>query len=160
AMSIGSLAMTLLSGWTSRVRRHGAAVVAAAAVWGVAVIGLGFAPGLPLAMACLIIAGAADMVSGIFRSTIWNQTIPDHLRGRLAGVEMISYMTGPLLGNARAGTLATLTSNTFSIVSGGALCVAGVLACIPLLPGFWRYESDAEPVTATDPLSGGPQPIE
>jgi hypothetical protein len=111
-------------------------------------------------MACLIIAGAADMVSGIFRSTIWNQTIPDHLRGRLAGVEMISYMTGPLLGNARAGTLATLTSNTFSIVSGGALCVAGVLACIPLLPGFWRYESDAEPVTATDPLSGGPQPIE
>jgi MFS family permease len=157
AMSIGSLATTLLSGWTSRVRRHGAAVVVAAALWGVAIVGLGFASSLPVAMACLIIAGAADMVSGIFRSTIWNQTIPDHLRGRLAGVEMISYMTGPLLGNARAGGLASLTSDTFAIVSGGVLCVLGVLACIPLLPGFWRYESDARPSRLVEPLSGPSQ---
>jgi MFS family permease len=145
SMSIGSLTMTLLSGWTSRVRRHGAAVVIAAAAWGMAIIALGFAPSLSAAMACLIVAGAADMVSGIFRSTIWNQTIPDHLRGRLAGVEMISYMTGPLLGNARAGSLASLTSDTFAIVSGGVLCAIGVLACIPLLPAFWRYESAVAP---------------
>jgi MFS family permease len=160
SMSIGSLAMTLLSGWTSRVRRHGAAVIVAAAAWGVAIIGLGFAPGLPLAMACLVIAGAADMVSGIFRSTIWNQTIPDHLRGRLAGVEMISYMTGPLLGNARAGTLASLTNDTFAIASGGALCFLGVIACIPLLPGFWRYQSDAQPSRIAEPLSGRPEPTD
>jgi len=158
AMSIGSLATTLLSGWTSRVRRHGAAVVLAAALWGAAVVGLGFASSLPLAMACLIVAGAADMVSGIFRSTIWNQTIPDHLRGRLAGVEMISYMTGPLLGNARAGGLASITNVPFAIASGGALCVLGVLACIPLLPGFWRYESDAQPSRLAPPLSG-PSPV-
>jgi MFS family permease len=154
SMSIGSLTMTLLSGWTSRVRRHGAAVIVAATLWGIAVVGLGFATTLAAAMSCLMIAGAADMVSGIFRSTIWNQTIPDHLRGRLAGVEMISYMTGPLLGNARAGSLASLTSDTFSIVSGGVLCAVGVVACIPLLPAFWRYQSDAEPARLAEPLSG------
>jgi len=140
AMAIGSLIMTLFSGWTSRVRRQGAAVVWAAALWGVAIVALGVAPTLPLAVACLAFAGAADMVSGLFRMTIWNQTIPDGLRGRLAGVEMISYMTGPLLGNARAGFVAASFGDATSIISGGLLCVLGVLACVPLLPGFLRYE--------------------
>jgi MFS family permease len=139
AMSIGSLAITLLSGWTARVVRHGAAVVIAAALWGVAIVAFGHAPNLAVAVLCLVAAGAADMVSGLFRLTIWNQTIPSHLRGRLAGVEMISYMTGPLLGNARAGWMASVVSNRFSIVCGGLVCVAGVLLCIPLLPGFWKY---------------------
>jgi MFS family permease len=139
SMAIGSLLMTIFSGWTSRVRRQGAAVVWAAAAWGVAVVALGFVDTLPLAVGCLALAGAADMVSGLFRMTIWNQTIPDTLRGRLAGVEMISYMTGPLLGNARAGFVATSFGEQVSIVSGGALCVLGVLACVPLLPGFVRY---------------------
>ncbi|HWO13550.1 MAG TPA: MFS transporter [Polyangiaceae bacterium] len=143
AMAIGSLLMTLFSGWTSRVRRQGAAVVWAAALWGVAIVALGVAPTLPLAVTCLALAGAADMVSGLFRMTIWNQTIPDSLRGRLAGVEMISYMTGPLLGNARAGWMASLHSVRFSIVAGGGVCVAAVLLCIPLLPRFWRFHPDA-----------------
>jgi len=149
AMSIGGLAMTLFSGWTSRVRRHGAFVVGAAALWGVAIIALGFAPSLPAAVACLAVAGGADMVSGLFRQTIWNQTIPTVLRGRLSGLEMISYMTGPLLGNARAGYLATRFDARTSIVSGGVLCVLGVLLCIPLLPAFWRYrsESSGEPTS-------------
>ena len=82
------------------------------------------------------------MVSGLFRQTIWNQTIPSELRGRLSGLEMISYMTGPLLGNARAGYLATRFDTQLSIVSGGALCVLGVLACVPLFPAFWSYRSD------------------
>lgn len=144
AMAIGSLVMTVFSGWTSRVQRQGAAVVWAAALWGVAIVALGLAPSLPLAVACLALAGAADMVSGLFRMTIWNQTIPDTLRGRLAGVEMISYMTGPLLGNARAGIVAASFGDAASIISGGVLCVLGVLACIPLLPGFVRYVK-AEP---------------
>jgi MFS family permease len=144
AMALGSLVMTLFSGWASRVNRQGAAVVWAAALWGAAIIALGFAPSLPIAVACLALAGAADMVSGLFRMTIWNQTIPDTLRGRLAGVEMISYMTGPLLGNARAGIVAASFGDAASIISGGALCVLGVLACIPLLPGFIRYVK-AEP---------------
>jgi MFS family permease len=149
AMSIGSLGMTLFSGWTKHVARRGAAVVVAAALWGLAVVALGFAPSLPVAVLCLALAGVADMLSGLYRMTIWNETIPSHLRGRLAGVEMISYMTGPLLGNARAGWMASLRSVRFSIVAGGSICVAGVLLCIPLLPSFWRYrppEIEAPPM--------------
>jgi MFS family permease len=151
AMPIGSFVTTLLSGWTKHVRRRGAAVVIAAALWGVAIITLGHAHSLTLAVVCLAAAGAADMVSAIFRMTIWNETIPAHLRGRLAGVEMISYMTGPLLGNARAGWMASMRTVGFSIVTGGWVCVAGVLACIPLLPAFWRYrpEKPAEAPAAT-----------
>ena len=144
-MSIGGIAMTLFSGWASRIKRHGAFVVGSAALWGVAIIALGFAPTLPLAVACLAVAGAADMLSGLFRQTIWNQTIPTELRGRLSGLEMISYMTGPLLGNARAGYLATRFDARTSIVSGGLLCVLSVLLCIPILPKFWRYLSTAAP---------------
>jgi MFS family permease len=139
AMSIGSLVTTLLSGWTKGIARRGAAVIVAAALWGVAVVTLGYAPNLAVAVLCLGFAGAADMVSGLFRMTIWNETIPAHLRGRLAGVEMISYMTGPLLGNARAGWMASVQSLRFSIVAGGSICIVGVLLCIPLLPSFWRY---------------------
>lgn len=139
AMPVGSLAITLFSGWTRGVDRRGAAVIWAAAAWGAAIIGFGYAPGLGWAFAALALAGAADMVSGLFRGVIWNETIPAELRGRLAGVEMISYMTGPLLGNARAGWMATAWGTRNSIVWGGMACVAGVLACIPLLPAFYRY---------------------
>jgi MFS family permease len=142
SMPIGGLVATLFSGWSSKVRRHGAMVVLAAAAWGVAIVFLGFAPNLALAVVCLAAAGGADMVSGLFRQTIWNQTIPTELRGRLSGLEMMSYMTGPLLGNARAGYLATRFDARTSIVSGGILCVLGVLLCIPILPAFWRYRSE------------------
>jgi MFS family permease len=142
AMSFGSLFTTIFSGWTSKVYRHGAAVVIAAAVWALAIIGVGLSPSLPLAVFCLALAGAADSVSGVFRGTIWNETIPGDLRGRLAGVEMISYISGPLLGNARAGLVASVSSNAFSIVSGGLICFVGVLLCIPLLPAFWSYRAD------------------
>jgi MFS family permease len=139
AISVGSLLTSVLSGWTSRVQRHGAAVVVAATLWGVAIVGFGLSPGFNGALICLAAAGAADAVSGLFRMTIWNETIPSDLRGRLAGVEMISYLSGPLLGNARAGWIASLSSNTFSVVSGGVICVVFVLICIPLLPKFWMY---------------------
>ena len=122
--------------------RHGSAVVLAAAVWAVAIVGLGLSPELPVAVFCLAVAGAADSVSGVFRGTIWNETIPGDLRGRLAGVEMISYISGPLLGNARAGLVAAASSNTVSIVSGGITCFVAVLLCIPILPAFWKYRAD------------------
>ena len=108
APSAGSIAVTLTSGWTARVHRHGRAIVYGAAAWGVAIVAFGFADALWLAVACLVVAGAMDTISGIFRSAIWNETIPDHLRGRLAGVEMISWSSGPLLGDAEAGLLAAL----------------------------------------------------
>jgi hypothetical protein len=116
----------------------------AAALWGVAIIGFGFAPNLFGALVFLAIAGAADAVSGLFRMTIWNETIPTDLRGRLAGVEMISYLSGPLLGNARAGWIASISSNAVSVVSGGVICVAGVLLCVPILPRFWAYRKNTQ----------------
>jgi MFS family permease len=145
APSIGSFLATLTSGWTSRVRRHGAAVCLAAAGWGAAITVLGFASGLLVAVIALAAAGFCDMVSGIFRSVIWNQTIPDHLRGRLAGIEQISYSTGPLLGNVEAGVVASLAGVRASIVSGGILCIAGVAVAVVLLPAFWRYDAKAQP---------------
>jgi MFS family permease len=144
AMSFGSLFTTIFSGWTSKVSRHGAAVIIAAAVWALAIVFVGFSPTLPVAVFCLAMAGAADSVSGVFRGTIWNETIPGDLRGRLAGVEMISYLSGPLLGNARAGWVASISSNRISVISGGVICLIGVLLCIPLLPSFWRYRADRQ----------------
>jgi len=81
------------------------------------------------------------MVSALFRMTIWNETIPPTLRGRMASIEQLSYMTGPLLGNARAGFMAEQFGLSRSIVWGGIICVAGVTLCIPALPRFWRYRA-------------------
>jgi MFS family permease len=141
AMSVGALVIGLFSGWTTRVRRHGRAVVIAAAVWALGIVALGVAPNLMLALACLAVAGAADMVSGVFRGTIWNETIPNSLRGRLAGIEMISYLTGPLIGNARAGFMADAWGVSAAIWIGGLSCLAGVVATGFALPRFWLYRS-------------------
>jgi MFS family permease len=120
------------------------AVILAAVGWGLGIVVCGLATGVALACAGLVAAGFADMLSGIFRSTIWNQTIPDRLRGRLAGIEQLSYSTGPTLGNVEAGLVASLTSVRTSIVSGGVLCVAAVPVVALLLPGFRRYDARAE----------------
>ncbi|MFT3929492.1 MAG: MFS transporter [Spongiibacteraceae bacterium] len=142
AMAIGSLIATLFSGWSSRVQHHGRVVVIAAALWGVFIIGAGFADTLWLAVACLIFAGGVDMVSALFRGIIWNHSVPNEMRGRLSGIEMISYMTGPLLGNARAGWVAAHSSVSFSLWSGGAICLLGVIMTSLLLPKFWRYRAN------------------
>jgi MFS family permease len=139
AMSIGALAIGLFSGWTGNIVRHGRAVILAAAVWALGIVALGFAPSLSTGLACLAVAGAADMVSGVFRGTIWNQTIPNTLRGRLAGIEMISYLSGPLIGNARAGLMADAFGVSSAIWIGGAVCLAGVVATGLVLPRFWAY---------------------
>ena len=141
AMSVGALVIGLFSGWASKVSRHGRAVVIAAAVWALGIVALGFAPSLALGLVCLAVAGAADMVSGVFRGTIWNETIPNALRGRLAGIEMISYLTGPLIGNARAGFMADAWGVSASIWLGGLVCLAGVVATGLALPRFWAYRS-------------------
>src|SRR6516165_8177263 len=133
APSVGAIAVTVASGWMSRVRRHGVAIAVAAAVWGLLITGFGLAPGIGVALACLVLAGAADMISGIFRAALWNQTIPDELRGRLAGVELLSYSVGPSVGQIRAGAVASVTSPRFSLVSGGLLCAGAVgLICLAL----------------------------
>jgi MFS family permease len=150
AEPVGAVAFTLTSGWVARVHRHGKAVAVSAGAYGAAIVAFGLADALPLALMALAAAGAADMSSGIFRQTLWNQTIPDHMRGRLAGIEQLSYSIGPTLGTARGGALAALTTVRFSIVSGGVACVAGTLVLAALMPRFWRYDAErtAKPVSA------------
>ncbi|HEX8456528.1 MAG TPA: MFS transporter [Pyrinomonadaceae bacterium] len=140
APSVGALLATLTSGWTKHVNRHGLFVAVAAALWGVAIICFGFAQNLYLALTCLALAGGFDMISAVFRMTMWNQTIPHHLRGRLAGLEMISYTSGPKLGDAEAGLVAALFGVRASIVSGGILCVVGTAVISVVLPDFLRYD--------------------
>jgi MFS family permease len=140
APSVGALLATLTSGWTKHVHRHGLSVAIAAGLWGVSIIFFGLAQNLFLALLFLALAGGFDMVSGIFRMTVWNQTIPHHLRGRLAGLEIISYTSGPKLGDAEAGLVATLFSVRTSVVSGGILCVVGTAIISALIPKFIQYD--------------------
>lgn len=144
ATAVGALIVTLTSGWTSRVNRHGRMVVFAAALWGLSIALIGIAPGIWWVLIFLVLAGAADMVSGLFRTLIWNQTIPDGVRGRMAGIEMLSYSVGPLLGQVRSSTVASLTSLRFSFASGGLLCVAGVVIAAVLTPTLWKYNSQTD----------------
>ena len=147
APAVGSLLVALFSGWTKRVHRHGRAVALAACGWGLAIVAFGLADALWLALACLAVAGGMDAVSGLFRSVLWNETIPDRLRGRLAGVEMISYTSGPTLGNFEAGALASVAGVRASVVSGGVMCVVGTGVILALLPALWRYDArDRVPV--------------
>src|SRR6476619_712747 len=142
APSVGSLIATVSSGWTANVRRHGRAICLAAAGWGAAIVAFGLAGNLWVALAFLAVAGGADMISGLFRSVMWNSTIPDALRGRLAGIEQVSYSTGPLLGNVESGVAASLIGVRGAVVSGGLLCVVGVAITAMALPVFWRYRSE------------------
>ena len=138
----GALIGTATSGWVRRVRRHGLAILWSVVVWGVAITAFGFAGSLWAALPLLAVAGAGDFVSATFRSTIWNQTIPDELRGRLAGIELANVASGPLLGNLEAGVVARLRGTQFSIVSGGLACLAGAALLAWRMPEFVRYRSE------------------
>ncbi|MEJ7861375.1 MAG: MFS transporter [Pyrinomonadaceae bacterium] len=140
APAVGALVATLTSGWTKKINRHGLFVAIAAALWGVSIIVFGFSTNVYAALFFLALAGGFDMISGIFRFVMWNQTIPNHLRGRLAGLEMISYTSGPKLGDTEAGIVASLFSVKASVVSGGILCVVGTGILSLLLPQFITYD--------------------
>ncbi|MFI5755514.1 MFS transporter [Streptomyces sp. NPDC051569] len=141
AGSIGSVVLSLTSGWTSRVRRHGLFVVFGAAAWGLAVTAAGWFSHIWVVLLCLAIAGAGDMLSGLGRSTIWNQTIPEELRGRLAGIEVLSYSVGPQLGQVRAGSMAGWTGTRPAIWGGGLACLASVGLLAAALPKLVTYDA-------------------
>jgi MFS family permease len=141
AIAVGALFATLTSGWAESVHRHGLMVAIAAGGWGVAIIFFGLTTSLYLGLFFLALAGFFDMISGVFRQTMWNQTVPDKFRGRLAGIEMISFMSGPLLGDAESGVVAYLSDVPTAIVSGGALAVVGTVILSLLLPGFISYDN-------------------
>ena len=140
AGAVGAAVATFTSGWTSRVHRHGRAIVFAAIAWGLAVACVGLTVNLAVVLLLLAIAGGADMISGVFRQAMWNQTIPDDLRGRMAGVELLSYSIGPQLGQARAGLTAQVFSLRSSFVMGGIACAAMVATVGRGLPDLWNYD--------------------
>jgi MFS family permease len=159
APAAGAVLASLTSGWSMRVHRHGRAIVLAAVGWGVAIAAFGLATALPLALVCLAAAGAADEISGLFRGVMWNETIPDALRGRLAGVEMLSWASGPTLGTAEAGAAASLLGLRASVVAGGALCVAGSGVVAAALPAFWRYDARTFRPPPPSPVRATPAPL-
>nr|WP_308190585.1 MFS transporter [Streptomyces sp. HPF1205] len=158
AGSVGSLVVGVTSGWTSRVRRHGRMVVLAAAGWGIAMALAGWAGSVWSVLLFLGVAGGCDMVSGIGRATMWNQIVPEGLRGRLAGIELLSYSLGPQLGQVRSGGVAAVTDARVSVWSGGLACTAAVGLLAAGLPALLAY-------TAADPAGpsarpGAPDPAE
>lgn len=133
AGTVGSIVVTLTSGWTRNVRFYGRAIMWAAAGWGAAIALAGATNYLILVLLFLALAGASDMVSALFRSAMWNQTIPDNLRGRLAGIELLSYSLGPLAGQMRAASMAAAFTLTISVTAGGIIC----MICVGLLASFF-----------------------
>jgi len=141
AGTIGSVIVTLTSGWIKNYHHHGRAVFLAALGWGAAIALAGTTDSLFLIIFFLALAGASDMVSALFRGAIWNQSIPDELRGRLAGIELLSYSVGPLGGQMRAGTFAAATNLRTSVISGGLLCIGFVSIAAGALPKFRKYDA-------------------
>jgi MFS family permease len=140
SIAAGALLASLTSGWTKKINRHGLMVTIAAALWGVAIVFFGLVDSVVLALLFLGAAGFFDMISGIFRGSIWNQTIPNYLRGRLASIEMMSYLTGPMLGSAKMGIVAEKFGVKTALISGGVLCVVSVLGAAYFLPKFLKYD--------------------
>jgi len=142
----GALACSLLSGWCSHVRRMGLGITIMACLWGGAIAGFGLTTSLWPALVLLAVAGGADFYSAVLRSTMLLRSTPDHLRGRLLGIEFMQVASAPSLGDLEAGVLASLTSLRFSIVSGGVACIAGCVVTALALPRFLSYDarSDAQ----------------
>jgi hypothetical protein len=143
APAIGALVAFGVSGWVSRVRRHGVAIVLAVVVYGAAVGSVGLTDVLWVGLLALGLSGAADMVSSAFRSTMLQSAAPDAMRGRLQGVFTVVVSGGPRMGDFVVGSLAALAGEQRALMLGGAACVAGVLLCALTQRGFLRYDARA-----------------
>src|SRR4051812_33607911 len=142
APSLGALLGAITSGWAARIRRQGLAVLVAVTVWGGSIALFGFTRILWLALVLLGLAGAADMVSAIFRNTILQVATPDALRGRLQGVFIVVVTGGPRIGDVEAGSVAAAFGTQLSVVSGGLACMAGVGVLAALFPSFAKYDAE------------------
>jgi len=137
----GALIATLTSSWSRRIHRYGRAIVVAAVLWGLGIALFGFSSSLWLVFLGLAIGGGADAISGIFRQTMWNESIPPTMRGRMAGIEMISYSLGPTAGQFRAGVMAAWTTLRFSLTFGGLACTGSVATVAVALPRLWSFDA-------------------
>lgn len=146
ATAVGAVIGGTFSGWLGRVRRHGIAILAAVAAWGAAVACFGLSRELWIGLFFLAVAGAADSVSMVFRSTMLQAAVPDDMRGRLQGVFIVVVAGGPRLGDFLSGSLADLTSPAFTVPAGGLACVVAVTLLALRWPRFARYDArDPQP---------------
>ena len=140
APSVGALLGALLSGWVSRVRRVGFAVVVAVAIWGIAITLFGLSTfSFVLALAFLAVAGGADVLSAVFRSTIVQLAAPDQLRGRIASIHILVVTSGPRIGDIEAAAVASVIGVQASVVTGGVLCLLGLVGVVRLFPELVRH---------------------
>ena len=141
APAAGSFLTTVFSGRAREVRRQGRAILLATMIWGGAIAIFGLVHTVWAALLLLGVASAGDMVSGIYRSSILQAAVEDRYRGRLGGIAMATWATGPALGEVESGIVASLTSVPMSIVSGGLITIAGAALIRWYAPGFWRYDA-------------------
>jgi hypothetical protein len=140
-VAIGALIGALTSGWVKRIRHPGLSILVAVTLWGLGIVGFGLSgTRLGLALVCLAIAGAADVVSAVFRATMQQVIVPDPLRGRLAAFNILVVAGGPRVGDLEAGLVAAAFTPTVSVVSGGLLCLVGVGAVAAAVPRFGRWK--------------------
>ncbi|AXX27836.1 putative multidrug resistance transporter, MFS superfamily [Actinosynnema pretiosum subsp. pretiosum] len=144
AMPLGGLLCGLLSGWTSRISRHGAGVVLAVIAWGLFMLGFGLSNALWLAVLFLALGGAADIVSMVFRNAILQTAASDDMRGRMQGVFIVVVAGGPRLADLAHGTTGALIGPGPASAVGGVLVVIATVAAAFLLPAVWRYRFTPE----------------
>jgi MFS family permease len=144
ALSAGAMVAAFSTGWIIHVRRLGRIVVFAVGAWGVAIAFLGLTTSIWVAAACLLVAGSADSVSAVCRSTILQAATPDEMRGRMSSIFTLVVAGGPRLGDVESGTVAGLAGTRFSVVSGGVVCVLGIVPVLVAFPAFWRYGEEAQ----------------
>ncbi|MEY2434861.1 MAG: hypothetical protein QOC92_4586 [Acidimicrobiaceae bacterium] len=153
APAAGAFIGAVTTGWVGHVRRQGAAVLWAVLVWGLAIAAFGAANWLPLGLLLLAIAGAADVISAVFRGTILQLHVPDRLRGRLQALNIAVVTGGPRVGDLEAGVVATATSPQISVVSGGLACVAGVALFAKLIPELAAWQATPGSTDTLDQLT-------
>jgi MFS family permease len=142
AIPFGMFVATIFSGWTRNVTRHGIVVVSSIVVWGIAIAFFGLVDGMILSCLFLAIAGAADMISGVSRNAMLQLSASPELQGRMQGVGMAVWTTGPAIGDVEASGVASLTSINTSIVLGGVACVLGIGVIAIALPEFLLFRAD------------------
>ena len=155
APAVGALIGAAFSGWVGSVRRPGRGVVAAVAGWGAAIVAFGLLTAyFPLALICLAVAGGADVISAVLRSSIVQLATPDRLRGRLSSIYMLVVTSGPRFGDAEAAAVAAVAGPQFSVVSGGVLCLLGLIVVVRLFPQLTAYELGRADGSASDEGAG------
>jgi MFS family permease len=150
APGAGALLGSFVTGWCSRFRRQGRAIAACVVVWGGSIALVGIIPVLWIGLALLALAGAADVISAVFRQAVQQRTVPDHLQGRLSGTFFAVVAGGPRLGDAETGLAAELGGAQFAVWSGGLACVVGVAVLLWRMPVLWHDNGGGKPLTPAE----------